>query len=340
MTHQLIKIKPIIVTIPKELWGTIIALSINDIKEFVELSLLSKQLREIIFTKKHLSLLLHRNFYALFSKWLFHLTSDRDDQIVASIVGKFISFMSNYNYCISGGFALATILGVRDFFGTRCDNDPCADCHWRGSDLDIYISLSKARYSRDEFCQQVSNWWEEVKHFFSRSRFEVHSEPKLQSYGHWCPKVTKKFFIVDVVDFKLSLEWRQREFQFIILDARHHITPTLFCKSKFDFNFLCNWIRFIRDGTSCQAHIEDLHAVITKSGSYTPFFVGEWKEQWRHWQLAKHSDDRVLQSDHRKQRMKMIPRVQERKKKYVARGFTITGDIPRTRFYFDKSPLR
>jgi hypothetical protein len=33
--------------------------------------------------------------------------------------------------------------------------------------------------------------------------------------------------------------------QFIILDARHHITPTLFCKTKFDFTFLTNWIRFI-----------------------------------------------------------------------------------------------
>ena len=339
MTHQLAKIEPTILLIPKELWGTIIAYSIDSIKELVELSLLSRELRKIIFRKQYLSLLLHRNFYAIFSKWLFHLTSGRDELVVASIVGKFLSFMSKYNYCISGGFALATILGVKNIFETR-SNDPHADCQWRGSDLDIYISLPQARYNRDQFCNQVSTWWEDVKPFFSRSRFELDSSHKLRSYGQWCPKLTKKFFIIDVVDFKLSLEWRQRVFQFIILDARHHITPTLFCKSKFDFSFLCNWIRFVGDGTCCQAHVEDLHAVITKSGPYTPFFVREWEEQWRQWQLAKNSDDTVLRSDHRKQRMKMIPRVQERKKKYVARGFTITGDIPRTRFYFEKSPFR
>jgi hypothetical protein len=116
MTHQLAKIEPTILTIPKELWGTIIAYSIDSIKELVELSLLSRELRKIIFRKQYLSLLLHRNFYAIFSKWLFHLTSGRDELVVASIVGKFLSFMSKYNYCISGGFALATILGVKKYF--------------------------------------------------------------------------------------------------------------------------------------------------------------------------------------------------------------------------------
>ena len=128
--------------------------------------------------------------------------------------------------------------------------------------------------------------------------------------------------------------------QFIILDARHHITPTLFCKTKFDFTFLANWIRFIDKDTCCQAHVEDLNAVITKSGPYTPFFVKEWEAQWKYWQLVGNTDDKMLQEYHRNQRRRMIPLIHERQTKYVARGFTITGDIPRSRFYFKKTPFR
>ena len=325
----------------------IITFSIKNIQELLDFSMLSKEFRKKLFRKQYFSLLVHRNFFALFSNWLQYFTSGRDKVVVHSIIRKFLSFLSNYNYCFSGGFALATILGVQDISfvhhqkGTLIENDPHADYQWCASDIDIYISLSPKRYNRDEFCDQVYTWWYEVRNLFSRSTLDVGSR-QLRKYGQGCLKLAKTFFIIDVVNFHLNTTRgrKERTLQFIILDARHHITPTLFCKTKFDFTFLTNWIRFVDQETHCQQHVEYLNAVITKSGPYTPFFIKEWEGQWRHWQITRNADDKMLQEYHRKQRGTLISRIQERQKKYVTRGFTITGDIPRSRFYFEKTPFR
>jgi len=346
MSQQYRKIEPTLLSIPQELWGMIIIFSIKNIQELSSFSMLSKELRMKVFRKQYFLSLLHQNFYALFSNWLLYFTSSREKVVVRSIISKFLSFLSNYNYCFSGGFALATILGVQDISfinhqqGTPIENDSHADYKWCGSDMDIYISAIPMRYNRDAFCDQVYAWWQEVKNLFSPSTLDVGSRRQLRKYGQCSLKLTKTFFIIDVVNFHLTSGRKERVFQFIILDARHHITPTLFCRTKFDFTFLTNWIRYLDEGTCCQAHVEYLNAVITKSGPYTPFFIKEWEGQWRHWQIARNTDDKMLQKYHRKQRNTMIPRIQERLRKYAARGFIITGNIPKSRFYFEKSPFR
>ncbi len=346
MTRQLVKIESTILSIPQDLWGMIITYSFKNIQELFSFSMLSKELRKKVFRKQYFTLLLHQNFFALFSNWLLHFISRRDKVVVNDIIRKFLSFLSNYNYCFSGGFALATILGIKDISlidhqkGRPSESNPQPDDKWYGSDLDIYISVSPTRYKRDVFCDEVYTWWRTVKNLFYRSTLDVDCSRQLRKYGQWCLKLTKTYFIIDVVNFHLTRGRKERVFQFIILDARHHITPTLFCKTKFDFTFLTNWIRFIDEGTCCQVHVEYLNAVINKSGPYTPFFVKEWEEQWRHWQIVRNTDDKMLQKYHRKQRKTMIPRIQERLRKYVARGFNITGEIPKLRFYFEKTPFR
>jgi len=347
MTHQLAKIKRTVLSIPQDLWGIIITYSIKNIQELFCFSMLSKELRKKVFRKEYFSLLVSRNVFALFSNWLYYFTSAQDKGLMHSIIRKFLSFLSSYNYCISGGFTLATILGVQEISfvhqkkRTPIGIDPEADYNWCGSDVDICISLPPKRYNREEFCDQVYTWWQEVRSLFARSTLDVGCNRQLRKYGQCCLKLTTTFFIIDVVDFHLNTRGRkERVLQFVILDARHHITPTLFCKTKFDFTFLTDWIRFIDKDTCCQAHVEDLNAVITKSGPYTPFFVKEWEAQWSYWQIVRNTDDKMLQEYHRKQRNTMIPRIQKRLRKYAARGFIITGNIPKSRFYFEKSPFR
>jgi hypothetical protein len=346
MRRQLVKIEPTILSIPQDLWGMIITYSINNIQELCAFSMLSKDLRKRVFRKEYSTLLLRQNFFTLFANWMVYFTARRDKVAANSIIRKFLSFLSNYTYCFSGGFVLATILGIKDINfihhqrGRQSEKDPRVDYEWCGSDMDIYISVSPTRYNRDAFCDEVYTWWQDVKNLFFRSTLDVGRNRQFGKYGQWCLKLTQTYFIIDVVNFHLRRGRKERVVQFIILDARHHITPTLFCKTKFDFTFLTNWIRFIDEGTCCQTHVEYLNAVITRSGPYTPFFIKEWEGQWRHWQIVRNTDDKMLQEYHREQRRKMIPRIQERLRKYVARGFTVTGNIPKSRFYFEKSPFR
>jgi hypothetical protein len=79
-----------------------------------------------------------------------------------------------------------------------------------------------------------------------------------------------------------------------------------------------------------------LDHIISKSGSYTPFFLKHWSLEWKLWQIAKGSTDQELLNYHIARR-KTIRRLKERRQKYHMRGYAITGLIPKGKFYFDRN---
>ena len=79
-----------------------------------------------------------------------------------------------------------------------------------------------------------------------------------------------------------------------------------------------------------------LNHIISKSGTYTPFFLKHWSFEWKLWQNAKGTTDQDL-LDSQKAKRKTIRRLKDRREKYQLRGYTISGLIPKGRFYFDKN---
>jgi hypothetical protein len=313
-------------SIPEEIITEISLFGISGVKNLHNVSLVSKTFHAVFFREFHMEQILKRNFTKQIFGFLYFLDhcGEPDKRVFMTSLYK---YLAKYRYCISGSFALSVIDGINN------RNDQ----HWRNGDIDIYVSLPKTNANRfRDFHSGLATWWRNIRYLFHYSRVKVEFYSNIDYCKIWSPAPTFKHFVQGVYSFKIIGQFGQRTIQFIILDTRYHISPTLFVTTKFDFTFLLNSIRFDNTGNFCLFQIMHLDHIISKSGSYTPFFLKHWSLEWKLWQIAKGSTDQELLNYHIARR-KTIRRLKERRQKYHMRGYAITGLIPKGKFYFDRN---
>ena len=316
----------VLYSIPEEIIADLILFGIVGLIDLNNVSLVSKPFRNVFFTKFNMEQILKRNFRKhmfYFLYFLDHCDKTHEELFMTSLY----RYLSKYRYCISGGFAL----GVID--GTTKAIPP----FWHSGDIDIYISMPKTNiYRFRDFYTALANWWRSIRYLFDFSHVELEFYSSGDYCNIWSPAPTFKDYVQGVFTLKINGEFQPRTIQFIILDSRYHISATRFVTSKFDFTFLLNSIRFDNTGTHCHFEITHLNHIISKSGTYTPFFLKHWSFEWKLWQNAKGTTDQDL-LDSQKAKRKTIRRLKDRREKYQLRGYTISGLIPKGRFYFDKN---
>jgi hypothetical protein len=324
MNHQ----KRTINAIPLELWKSILLYAIWGIVELSDLSLVSKEFRSIFFTEKWMSIIAHRNSYKLLKQFL-PFIHHNEEYFQDYVISRTYTFLSQYRYCISGAFTLAVILG----------NDVGKE-GWNVAEVEIYISMSAQEFSKKRFSQSVRHWWKEIKPYFNYTKGNLKFVSKT-NINVWMPTIILNHYMMALVTFTIIGHDQDhgRRFHFFILNSRYYHEPTLFCQSRSEFTFLCNYITVDSD-TSCtpKTHVEFPTAVIAKVGPYNCWYLTEWELEWLLWVKEQYHPNGKIRKYYIERR-KLIPSVQENRLFYSSLGFIISGFIPRKHFFFGKDPF-
>jgi len=307
-------------SIPLELWDSILLWAILGINNLSDLSLVSKQFRCIFFTEKWMSKIAHRNMCSSLKQFL-PFIEHNEDCFQDYVISRTITLLSQYNYCFSGAFTLAVILGAN-----------IGKLGWNLTTVDIYISMSKQDYSRQQFSESVHEWWEEVNAYFNctMANLKFCTTTKIKE---WIPTITQNHHMMVLITLQIfgHDDDDSRVFRLFILNSRFHNKPAIFCGSKSEFTFLCNSITVDKCG-AYKTQVNFPTAVITKTGPYSRWYLSEWELEWRLWITQQCHTNKKVRKYHIKRR-KLIPSVEEKRLVYISRGFVISSFIPRKNFF-------
>ena len=170
--------------------------------------------------------------------------------------------------------------------------------------------MSKRDFSYKQFSRNVREWWDEVKANFNYTKASLNfvSKSKIKV---WIPTIVLNHYLMALVTLEIigHDEDDGRIFRFFILNSRYYHEPALFCESRSEFNFLCNYITVNTSGAT-KVHIKFPTAVITKVGPYNCWYLTEWELEWHMWVKEQFQTNKKIKKYYIERR-KLISSVQE-----------------------------
>jgi len=247
----------------------------------------------------------------------------------------FFKFLNQFQYddmpyCISGGFALAILLGAN-----------LSSPEWKKVDLDIYLS------NRDyiKFMRALARWSQEQHIISCDYQFycaNFNFEPDWQEW-----ETAPDWFLDNIVEFTVKREDitknRRIKFYFVIAEL---MSPKQYCEKVFPFTFLMNSVIIKSDWKVPRVSMKHARDVLEKDGCYSDFFKAYWESQWKRWQDPRHHlylntkfhfliahDKKSINYGQQK-----ATTLKHTRQKYESRGFFIHGPLPKHVFVQSHGP--
>jgi len=316
------------------IWTLITDYSISNTYDMHSFVLVSKSFYQTLTNKGgRFSKIVGRSFASLLRSFFAPLCNRGIKEL--DLLDSFFKFLNQFQYdempyCISGGFALATLLGAK-----------FSSPEWRKVDLDIYLS------NRDyiEFMRALARWTQEqhiiscdYKFYFANLNFE----PDWQEWG-----TAPDWFLDNIVEFTVTREDitknRRIKFYFVIAEL---MSPKQYCERVFPFTFLMNTLIIKGDWKVPKVSMKHSRDVFERDGRYSDFFRAYWESQWKRWQNPRHhrfentSFHFIIAQDmtsinYGQQKAKLLKHTRQ---KYESRGFFIYGPLPKHVFVHSHGP--
>jgi hypothetical protein len=220
-----------------------------------------------------------RNFVHVLKQFLcFVSVPGAEDIILDNLFKCFLAHNCRPDYCISGGFALATL--------TRADLTRHYS-KWSNTDLDIFVS--DQGYTRETFVTAWEIFVRDNRDLFLRDKKHIHGHklcfPPLGYPFHcWTPRPTETLLIREVGTWWIpGYGNTTQRVQFIFLNQ---ITPMQYVCGNFDFTFLMNAFTIEADWREPHFHIEHPVDVFERDGAYSQYFKDHWSDQWLIWRSS------------------------------------------------------
>ena len=312
----------------RAIWAIVADFAISNIEEHFNLMLVSRDFFEIVTGDKRLSKTIGRNFTTVMKHFFRPFCQPGMEE---TTLDSFFQFMRQYEYCISGSLALASLIGAN-----------LSHESWRCSDLDIFVS--NQRFDLETFLQVLHLW---VNTLAFPHRVKIRSRDLMDigtmyyEYSHcWAPRKTYDYYLRHIVTMYLGFSRTEHEkrIQFIFVNAGQ-LTPWDYCDEMFDYTFLMNTFTVEKNWKTPTFSIKFPRDVIEKDGTYSVYFRRQWEEEWNRWQDLEMLADNPTLANHFKRRQSKAERLKDRRTKYEARGFSFHGPIPQSKFSNFRDPF-
>jgi hypothetical protein len=315
----------------KGIWAIVADFAISNIEEHFNLMLVSRDFFEIVTGENRLSKTVGRNFTSVM-KYFFRPFCQPG--LEETTLDSFFQFMRQYDYCISGSLALASLIGAN-----------LSHESWRRSDLDIFVS--NQRFDEQTFLEVLRLWVRTTNTLAFPHRVRIRSVDLMDigsmynEYSHcWAPRHTYDYYLRHIVTMYLGYSETENEqrIQFIFVNAGQ-LTPEDYCDGMFDYTFLMNTFTVGGNWKTPTFSIKFPRDVIEKDGTYSVYFRTQWEEEWKRWQDKEMLSKNPKLADHFKRRQHKAERLSYPRRKYEALGFSFHGPIPQSQFSNFRNPF-
>jgi hypothetical protein len=317
-----------------EVWELFVDYAFSSLIDMYSLRFVSRFFRAMIEDKRSKSIaskVVRRNFVHVLKQFLrFVSVPGAEDIILDNFFNRFLAHNCRPDYCISGGFALATL--------TRADLIE-HNSKWSNTDLDIFISGKG--YTREGFVAAWETFVRDNRELFLRDKNHIHGHklcfPHLGYPFHcWTPRPTQTLLIREVGTWWIpGYGNRTQRVQFIFLNE---ITPMQYVRGNFDFTFLMNAFTIEADWREPHYHIENPVDVFERDGAYSQYFKDHWRDQWLNWRYRAPRIKSKPLPIFIKRAQVLVARLKDRRDKYEERGFLLHGPIPQGMFVRSRKP--
>jgi len=316
------------------IWTLIADYSISNMYDMHSLVLVSTSFFEMFTSRRsRFSKLIGHSFTSLLENFFEPLCNSGINKV--DFLDSFFKFLNQFQYddmpyCISGGFALATLLGAN-----------LSSPKWEKVDLDIYLS------NRDyiDFMRALARWSQEQHIISCNYKFycaNFNFEPNWQEWF-----TAPDWFLDNIVEFTVTREDitqnRRIKFYFVIAEL---MSPKQYCEKIFPFTFLMNSLVIKSDWRVPTVSMKHSRDVLEKNGRYSDFFRAYWESQWKRWQNPRHHlyvntrfhfliGQDVKSISYGQQKAKTLKYARQ---KYESRGFFIHGPLPKHVFVPSHGP--
>ena len=151
----------------REVWELFVDYAFSSLIDMYSLRFVSRFFRAMIEDKRSKSIftrVVRRNFVHVLKQFLrFVSVPGAEDIILDNFFNRFLAHNCRHDYCISGGFALATL--------TRADLIQY-NFKWSNTDLDIFIS--DQGYRREDFVAAWETFVRDNRDLFLRDKNHIH----------------------------------------------------------------------------------------------------------------------------------------------------------------------
>jgi len=315
----------------RAIWAIVADFSISNIEEHFNLMLVSRDFFEIVTGDNRLSKTIGRNFTAVMKYFFRPFCRPGMEE---TTLDSFFQFMQQYEYCISGSLALASLIGA-----------DLSHESWRRSDLDIFVS--NQRFDPQIFLELLCLWVRTTNTLAFPDRVKIKSSDLMDigtmyyEYSHcWAPRQTYDYYLCHIVTMYMGFSEtdNKQRIQFIFVNAGQ-VTPKDYCEGMFDYTFLMNTFTVGKNWKTPTFSIQFPRDVIEKDGTYSVYFSTQWEDEWNRWQDSEMLSKNPTLADQFKRRQRKAERLTYRRSKYEARGFFFHGPIPQRKFSNFRKPF-
>jgi len=291
---------------------------LGNVIDVTSLGLISFQFRHIFHSEENSMLIkavLKYNFMKRLSSFLSIGKRDSDDlkslhsnreEFQQHVVKTFCAFLSQFNYCFSGGAVLASMIGVT-----------WDDSLWSRSSFDVYVAVRP-----DTFKYMFEAWLKTMETYFEDQSYET---MKTTRTLRWFPRETEAYLAPEIGRWFHTVGEKMKLIRFFFLRGAKVKSPKEFVLTCYDFTFLSNWIVITEEG-SYSHKIAHVNHLTLKTGILSNHYHGGWIEDWDEWVLS--NDQQKAQS----MATKGFMYLSFRRSKYQARGFSLLGQFPKQIF--------
>jgi len=305
------------------IWTLIADYSMSNIYDMHSFFLVSKSFCKLFQSRRgRFSKLVGRSFKSLLE--IFFAPMCNSGIGVLTLLDSFFKLLDKFqyddmSYCISGGFALAVLVGA-----------DLSSPEWCGVDLDIYFT------SRDysKFRKALSLWADNngIREYCCK-----YLHPNYDFEKMWGPKdISVDYFLYELVEFTATKSNRRIKFHFVRSEL---MTPKQFCEQMFPLTFLMNTLVVKDNWRVPETSIKYLHDILERIGRYSSHFRAYWERQWNRWH-DKRPYCSPLQTKSAQMGKRKAKRMIHFRWKYESRGFCVHGPVPQTKYSLFDSPFQ
>ena len=291
---------------------------LGNVMDVTSLGLISYQFRRLFHSEENgmlIKAMQKHNFMQRLSSFLSIAEWDSDqlktqhsnrEEFQQHVVKAFCAFLSQFNYCFSGGAVLATMTGVA-----------CDDLLWSQSSFDVYVAVRP-----DTFQYMFEAWLKTMETYFNDQAYE---RLKTTRTLRWFPRETEAYLAPEIGRWYNRVGENSKLIRFFFLRGAKIKSPREFVLTCYDFTFLANWIVIAEEGSYTHkiAHVNHL---TLKAGTLSNHYCAGWIEDWDEWALCYEQEKAQSMAT------KGFMYLSFRRSKYQSRGFTIHGQFPKKSF--------
>jgi hypothetical protein len=176
------------------------------------------------------------------------------EELQQHVVKNFCVFLSQFDYCFSGGAVLATMIGVT-----------CDDSLWSRSSFDVYVAVRP-----DTFQYMFEAWLKTMETYFNDQSYE---RMKTTRTLRWFPRETEAYLAPEIGRWFNTVGEGSKLIRFFFLRGAKIKSPREFVLTCYDFTFLANWIVIAEEG-SYSHKIAHVNHLTLKTGTLSNYYHG------------------------------------------------------------------